>query len=143
MLFFVSVTRLRIRSWRFMPGFMLKAFQTSRQASAAPGNLAVRVLRDSANTFWTVTVWDNESSMRNYMLSGAHGRVMKRLLDWCDEAAVVHWTQETADAPTWPEAYRRLQQEGRRSKVRHPSAAHTAYRIPVPVQNAKSQFSLK
>ncbi len=142
-MFFVSVTRLRIRSWRFMPGFILKAFQTSRQAGAASGNLTVRVLRDSGNTFWTLTVWDSESSMRKYMLANPHGGVMKRLLDWCDEAAVVHWTQETADVPAWPEAYRRLQQEGRRSKVRNPSAAHLAYEIPEPVMNSGSQVSLK
>jgi len=70
--------------------------------------------------------------MKAFMSAGAHGTVMRKLLDWCDEAALAHWTQESATLPTWEEGHRRLQKEGRRSKVHHPSAAHTAYVIPAP-----------
>jgi hypothetical protein len=51
----------------------------------------------------------------------------------CDEAAVVHWTQDSPELPTWPEACQRLKKEGRRSKVNHPSAAHSAYEFPAPL----------
>ncbi len=54
-------------------------------------------------------------------------------MTWCDEAAVAHWTGDGPELPTWAEAHRRLQAEGRRSKVTFPSAAHEAYRIPAPV----------
>jgi hypothetical protein len=57
---------------------------------------------------------------------------MRSILNWCDEAALVHWTQASEELPTWEEAHKRIQQEGRRSKVNHPSAAHTAYSIAVP-----------
>jgi hypothetical protein len=57
------------------------------------------------------------------MHASPHGPVMRKLLNWCDEAAVVHWSQERAEPPSWPEAHVRLQQEGRRSKVDHQSAA--------------------
>lgn len=76
----ISVTRLRVRSWRYLPGFAL----------------------------------------------------MVKLLDWCDEASVVHWDQQDATLPAWGEAYRRMVGEGRASKVRFPSAAHFAYQIPPP-----------
>jgi len=66
------------------------------------------------------------------MLNGPHRQVMSRLLEWCDEAAVVHWTQESDREPDWQEAHRRIQQEGRRSKVNHPSQAHEDYEIPKP-----------
>ena len=46
----------------------------------------------------------------------AHGPIMRSLLNWRDEAAVVHWTQPEAELPGWEEAHRRLQQDGRRPK---------------------------
>jgi hypothetical protein len=57
---------------------------------------------------------------------------MGKLAEWCDEASVVHWNQETADLPKWHEAHRRMVAEGRPSRVRHPSPAHQALRIPPP-----------
>lgn len=62
--------------------------------------------------------------MRRYIISGAHRKAMPKLLDWCDEASVAHWTQEAEDIPTWSEAVERMRSEGRVSKVRHPSPQH-------------------
>ena len=129
---FVSITRLRVRSFRYLPVFLIGAFRSARQAKNAPGNLAVSLLSDSNFTFWTRTLWNDERSMRAFMLVGAHRRIMPRLLQWCDEAAVAHWLQESPEAPSWREAYRRLQQEGRASKVDHPSAAQLRFEIPPP-----------
>ncbi len=58
----------------------------------------------------------------------------ERLLNWCDEAALVHWVEENDREPDWYEAHRRIQQEGRRSKVRFPSPAHEKYEIPRPAR---------
>ena len=70
--------------------------------------------------------------MRSFMRSGVHRRIMARLPEWCNEAALVHWVQEANELPSWPEAHRRLQQEGRRSGVNHPSAAQRRFEIPEP-----------
>jgi heme-degrading monooxygenase HmoA len=129
---FVSITRLRVRSWRFLPIFFVQALRSGRQAAAADGNLATRLLRERRNTFWTMTSWSSEAAMKAFMHSGVHGPVMRKLLNWCDEAAVGHWPQESTELPTWPQVHTRMQQDGRRSKVNHPSAAHTAFEIPAP-----------
>ena len=81
--------------------------------------------------------------MKAFMHAGVHGPVMRKLLDWCDEAALVHWTQEHADLPTWAEAHTRIQQDGRRSKVNYPSAAHTAYEIEKPTISGTRALRLK
>lgn len=128
----VSITRLRVRSWRYLLPFFIYALRSSRQARKANGNLAVSLLRDTQNTFWTRTVWPTEAAMKAFMLAGPHGRVMRSLLEWCDEAALVRWEQETAQEPDWPEAHRRLQADGRRSKVNHPSPAHRNFEIRAP-----------
>ena len=128
----IAITRLRVRSWRYLPIFFLQAQRSARQAARAEGNLAIRLLRDRRNTFWTATVWTSEAAMKGFMLSGVHRRVMGKLPDWCDEAAVVHWLQDSSEPPTWAEAYSRLQRGGRRSKVKNPSPAHTAHELPEP-----------
>jgi hypothetical protein len=66
------------------------------------------------------------------MMAGAHRKVMRHLLEWCDEAALVHWEQEIDEEPDWQEAHRRMQADGRRSKVNHPSAAQEDFKIRPP-----------
>lgn len=140
---FVSITRLRVRSWRFLPAFLLQALRSALQAKAAVGNLAVSVLRDTRSTFWTRTVWLDESAMRSFMLSGVHRRVMPSLLAWCDEASVVHWVQESLQLPSWAEAHQRMERDGRPSKVKYPSAAHRAYKIPLPNVRPRQEIRFK
>ena len=134
----VSVTRLRVRSWRYFVPFIYFSLRSSRQAKKAEGNLAVSLLGDSNKTFWTRTVWTTEEAMKAFMLSGPHRQAMRQLLEWCDEAALVHWEQESTEEPDWQEAHRRLQQQGRRSKVNYPSAAQENFVIRPPKVRARA-----
>jgi Domain of unknown function (DUF3291) len=129
---FVSVTRLRVRSVFYLPQFVWYAIQSQRQAQRAPGLIAGQVARDVRNAFWTTTMWESERAMEVFRVQGAHRGAMPKLLDWCDEASLVHWTQKFTELPTWQEAYERLIKNGRPSKVRHPSAAHLAHQFPAP-----------
>jgi quinol monooxygenase YgiN len=129
---FVSVTRLRVRSWRYLPAFLIQSLLTMRQAKRSDGNLRVSVLRDADLAFWTRSMWTDEAAMRSFMRAGAHRRVMPRLAKWCDEAAIAHWLQDTTEPPSWLEAHRRLQKNGRRSRVDHPSPAQQRFEFPPP-----------
>jgi hypothetical protein len=128
----VSITRLRVRGWRYFPAFVLLALRSAGQARRANGNMAVALLAEARRTFWTRTIWVDESSMRAFMRGQPHRRAMGKLATWCDEASVVHWMQEDADAPSWSEAWRRMQAEGRASLVDHPTPAHTNFKIVEP-----------
>ncbi len=129
---FVSLTRLRIRSIRFVPLFVLHTSGSLRQVRRAPGFQGGALLADRSWTFWTLTAWDTQESMRGYMISGSHKKAMPHLLDWCDEASVAHWTQPEPNLPSWTEADRRMRESGRISKVLHPSPQHAtlSYRAP-------------
>jgi len=129
---FVSLTRLRIRSVRFMPQFILHAMRSQSQVKKAPGFQAGALLPDRSWTFWTMTAWDSAESMRAYMTAGPHKKAMPHLLHWCDEASVAHWEQAESALPTWTEADRRMRESGRASKVLHPSPEHASlsYRVP-------------
>ena len=129
---FVSITRLRIRSVRFLPLFALHALRSLSQVKASPGFLCGSLLPDSRFTFWTMTVWDSEQDMRNYILAGAHKTAMPRLMHWCDEASITHWQQAETTAPSWAEADRRMRTEGRVSKVNHPSPSHAGLNYESP-----------
>ena len=83
---FVSVTRLRVQAWRYLPIFFVQTFRSAWQARSAKNCLSVFVLREAHRTFWTRTVWTDASSMKSFMLSGVHRQVMPSLLVWCDEA---------------------------------------------------------
>ena len=126
---FVSITRLRVRVWRYLPGFVIQSLRAARQAKFADGSLAVSVLRDADRAFWTRTVWRDEACMRSFMRSGVHRRIMAQLPEWCDEAALTHWVQDANEPPPWPGAHRRLQQEGRSSRVDHSSDAQCQFEI--------------
>lgn len=119
----VSVTRFHLRSVRFMPFFMLHANRTIAQIRKADGFLAGTVQRDADQAFWTMTLWRNEHAMRAFGASGAHRKAAPHLAEWADEARVAHWAQLRGDLPDWPEAVRRLREEGRSSWLRHPQAS--------------------
>lgn len=130
---FISITRLRVRSWRYLPQFVWHALKTARQAERAAGFLGGKLLREARNAFWTMTLWEDKAAMLAYRNAGAHREVMPKLLEWCDEAHVAHWNQDGADLPDWHEAHRRMVSEGRVSKVRHPSPAQEANEIARPL----------
>ena len=139
----ISITRLRVRSWRYLPAFLIAALRSALQARRVRGNLAVSVLKEARNTFWTRSLWTDEAAMKNFMVSGAHRTIMPHLLEWCDEASVAHWTQDSAQQPTWEEVYQRMRRDGRVSKVNHPSEAHRRFEIPAPKVRRNGELRFK
>ena len=104
-----------------------------RRAGEASARKPQRYRASRFETYvWTLTAWRDEPSMRAFVLSGSHKRAMPKLMEWCDEAAAVHWDQGTAELPSWSEAHRRMVQEGRQSKVRYPSRSQLAKHITPP-----------
>ncbi|KQN29563.1 DUF3291 domain-containing protein [Sphingomonas sp. Leaf38] len=123
---FISVTRLRVRSLRFMPVFIVQLLGTNGQVRRADGFVTGSLLPDRRLTFWTMTLWRDQTAMRHYVTHGSHLQAMPKLLHWCDEASIVHWDQPDRILPSWDEADRRMRADGRPSKVLHPSVDHQA-----------------
>lgn len=130
---FVSITRLRLRGSAFLAPFAVAVDAAYAQVEEADGRLAHDLLADAHDTFWTRTVWTDRTAMRAYMTSGAHGTHMPDLREWCDEAHVVHWEQDSDELPNWAEAHRRLVADGRTSALAHPSPDHAARTVAAPV----------
>jgi hypothetical protein len=122
----VSITRLHLRSFRYLFAFGWLSAKSARQAQRSAGFLDGWLYAEPMRcTFWTVTVWENEAAMRAYRASGDHRLVMPKLQDWCDEAAVGHWEQLDATVPVADEVLQRMKTIGRPLRLRHPSPTHT------------------
>ena len=64
---FISITRLGLRSLRFVPGFALHTRASLRQVRVASGFLDGAVLTDRSLTFWTMTAWDSQLVRRAWV----------------------------------------------------------------------------
>ena len=124
----ISITRLRVRSLRFLPAFAWYTYQSKRQLARSAGFLVGTLGSAPGLAFWTATAWADEGSMKAFRDTDWHKRAMPKLLDWCDEASVARWTQDTAALPDRTLMLERMTTAGRTSKVRYPTTEHAAGR---------------
>jgi hypothetical protein len=139
---FVSVTRLRVRSLFYLIPFLRANEASVKELKASKGLLKGKELIDQKLTFWTITLWEDEGSMKAFRGSASHRTAMQHLPKWCNEASYHHWIQETNELPSWNTIAERVYSEGKLSKVRNPSTAQAANRFP-PVKWTKTERTLK
>jgi hypothetical protein len=65
-----------------------------KELKASRGLLKGKELIDKQLTFWTITIWENEESMKGFRGSSSHRIAMQQLPKWCNEASYHHWVQE-------------------------------------------------
>jgi len=127
-----SVTRLRLRSLRFLPPFIWYSLRAARQASGAWGFKGGKLLVDLGRVFWTMTSWEDEKAMLAYRNAGIHRRVMPSLSEWCNESTACHWTHEPEPLATWVEAHNRITASGRSIPIKLPTLLHQTRRFALP-----------
>ena len=139
---FISVTRLRVKSLFFLIPFMRANEASVNEIKVSKGLLKGKELIDKKLTFWTVTIWENEESMKKFRGSIAHRNAMQQLPKWCNEASYHHWIQEDDEFPSWDIVSKKLYSEGKLSKVRNPSKAQIENQFP-PIKWTKTERRLK
>lgn len=131
----ICVTRLRLRSIRFLPILYLKTRKLRRSLEKAPGFLMGKLLADRNRAFWTMSMWEDLDSMRAFRNSRVHAATMPNAARWCDEASVVHWETQADELPDWDEAHRRMSESGKPSPLKFPSEDYKARRYTRPYMN--------
>jgi heme-degrading monooxygenase HmoA len=129
-MYFISVTRLRVRSVRFLPQFILANEASIKSIKKIAGFISGKELIDKGLTFWTVTLWESDQAMKYFRNNDPHKSAMRKLPDWCNEGAYVHWTPEDEVIPGWDILYKKLMTEGKLTKIKHPSAQQEGMNYP-------------
>jgi hypothetical protein len=127
---FISLTRLRVKSYRYIIPFFLANESSLKQLRKTAGFLGGEELVDKNLTFWTLTMWTADSNMKEFRNSMPHRKAMQKLPIWCNEASYMHWTQSEPNLPDWKIAYHKMVSEGHISKVREPSEVHLSKQYP-------------
>jgi uncharacterized protein DUF3291 len=128
----ISVTRLHLRSVRFLPAFSWYTFATIRQAKQTAGNLGIKLRKTNGLAFWTLTQWQSVEAMKKFMFASPHKEAMLKLPYWCDEGSFADWHQDSSEWPPWDEAAQKLRASGQLTKVLHPSERHKEGEIETP-----------
>jgi heme-degrading monooxygenase HmoA len=73
-------SRLPLRSYRFIPGFLRDTLQIRGQLAQTPGLLRYTLNAGLARkTFWTFSVWEDRASLERFAASDPHRRIIGRL----------------------------------------------------------------
>lgn len=139
---FVSVTRLRVKSILYLIPFMRANEASIKELKQSKGLLKGKELIDKKLTFWTITIWENDASMKLFRGSASHRKAMQQLPKWCNEASYHHWNQEDNEFPSWKTISEKLYAEGNLSKVKNPSKAQATNQFP-SIKWTKTERNLK
>jgi hypothetical protein len=73
-------TKLPLTSALYIPGFLRDTRRIRHQLAAADGIVGYGLLAElRAKTFWTVSVWDDEASLRAFAAAEPHRSIMRRV----------------------------------------------------------------
>jgi hypothetical protein len=79
---FVIASRLRLRSVRHLPAFLRAAHRVDAQVRTAPGRVDSKLRAQPLRlTFWTLSSWQDEASMLEFVRSSPHAEIMRDLRD--------------------------------------------------------------
>ncbi|MBM7691573.1 heme-degrading monooxygenase HmoA [Peribacillus deserti] len=103
---FISVTRLRLKGKRNLPAFIWYTVKSINQAKKAEGILYSSFNKEGWHTYWTLTIWENNQSMKKYRNNGSHLKAMKVSRKIASELESMNW--EADHQPPWDECKERL-----------------------------------
>lgn len=139
----LSLTRLRLRSVIYYPPFLWHTMASIRQLKRSDGFINGLLAQEDLRTYWTMSIWRDELTMRAFRDSFAHKIAMPKLSYWCDEASVTHFEHAGSDLPSGEQAVAHMRASARLSKVRNPSEDHAAGRISRHMRAPSPGLSLK
>lgn len=94
-----SITRIKLKNPLKLFKFIAVAPKIMKQAANSPGNLSYTGRYKGYLTFWTITTWEDEKSMIDFVRSGLHLEVMKQTRYYSDDFSTANWIVD--NTPSW------------------------------------------
>lgn len=114
-------SRFAMRSALRVPSFMGHSNQIMNQVKSAPGAVGYSLGADLPSLqFYTLSAWEDEASLREFVRKLAHGQAMKEFRnDMRVPSIFVRWEVHGADLPlAWADALKRQQAQQQRDRGR-------------------------
>lgn len=97
---------LPLKHYRTIPKFFWLTLETQRQLQKSKGligySLHAQPLR---RQFWTLSVWEDQQSLMNFVRQVPHGKIMQSLAPHMAKTRFVQWKVSAEDIPlSWNEA---------------------------------------
>ena len=104
---------LPLRTWWALPYFLYCARRIRGQLHNTPGLIGYSLQSHiAAKRFWTLSVWDNEVALTNFVHKNPHNEAMMTLHRFMGGTQFVRWTVKgSAVPPTWADAMARSEAE--------------------------------
>ncbi len=125
----ISITRLRLNHFWYLPAFIKTSRACVMQAVANKNCVGGATFVGPGLTFWTATLWSDEKSMREYTKSGDHFKAYPLLAQWCSEAATGN--VEANSVPEKNEILNLLRANPTFAPLKRPAKTHTQKRLPI------------
>ncbi|MHB8596309.1 MAG: antibiotic biosynthesis monooxygenase [Ktedonobacteraceae bacterium] len=94
-------TRNKLRSWRYCVPMMRARGYVREQLVTTPGLIRYVSAIASPTEFLTMTVWENQQAMFNFMSSGAHQEFMWMFSRWSASFWSMRWIPTDAEDGAW------------------------------------------
>lgn len=107
------LTYLPLRSYSKIPRFFQFTFQIQRQLKDTQGAIGYTLrAKPLSQRFWTLSVWESERALMDFVAKAPHADVMKSLSPHMEPTKFTRWKLHgSAVPPNWDDAMRRGKQE--------------------------------
>jgi heme-degrading monooxygenase HmoA len=103
---------LPLNKWRAIPKFMRYTYQIRRQLADSAGLIGYSLDANvPSREFWTLSVWEDEESLRRFVQRTPHGRVMTDLLSDMGQTSFFPFKVDGSSIPPGWEATKRRMRE--------------------------------
>ena len=106
------ISYLPLKHFRAIPKFFRFTFEIQRQLRTSSGLIGYSLeARPFARKFWTLSVWRDQQSLREFVAAMPHSKVMRDLAPHMDRSQFAQWMVEPHEIPLdWKSAKLRITQ---------------------------------
>jgi len=107
--YLVLLSELPLQRLRDLGAFLLYTWRIQGQLRRTPGVLGYSLLaRIFKRQFWTLSVWESEAALHQFVVDNPHGQVMTALQGKMGQTHFVRWSMRgAAFPPRWQDALAR------------------------------------